>query len=117
VLVEENAAFGGFEGGTLVLLVRSEVWRARVRERLQEIDFVSVLPGFRRFDVRLGGDGRTGREARGEVAERRLELARAGVERSPLVRRLVAALGGAIETIEPSDLAEAPDGTDDANED
>jgi hypothetical protein len=106
VLVEENAAFGGFEGGTLTLVVRSEMWRTRVRERLQELDFTRMLPGFRRLEVRLGDEGRTGREVRSEAEQRRLEAARAAVEGSPLVKRLLAAFGGKIESIEASALAE-----------
>lgn len=105
-MVEENAAFGGFEGGTLALVVRVEQWRPVVREHLQEVDFVSVLPGFRRFEIRRGDEGQTGREARNEVDERRAEAAREAVAASPVVRRLVAMLGGRIEHTEASRLDE-----------
>ncbi len=106
VVVEENAAFGSFEGGTLALVVRVEQWRPVVREHLQEVDFVSVLPGFRRFEIRRGDEGQTGREARNEADERRLEAARAAVSASPLVHRLVAMLAGRVEYTEASRLDE-----------
>lgn len=106
VVVEENAAFGSFEGGTLALVVRVEQWRPIVKEHLQEVDFISVLPGFRRFEIRRGDEGQTGREARNEVDERRAAAAREAVAASPLVRRLVALLDGRVELTEASTLGE-----------
>jgi hypothetical protein len=105
-LVEENTAFGGFEGGTLALVVRVEQWRPVVKEHLQEVDFISVLPGFRRFEIRRGDEGQTGREGRNEVDERRAEAAREAVAASPLVKRLVAMLDGRVEITEASKLGE-----------
>lgn len=106
VVVEENAAFGGFEGGTLALVVRVEQWRPVVREHLQEVDFVSVLPGFRRFEIRRGDEGQTGREARNEFEEKRAAAAREAVAASALVKRLVAMLDGRVEYTEASNLGE-----------
>lgn len=106
VVVEENAAFGGFVGGTLALVVRVEQWRPVVREHLQEVDFVSVLPGFRRFEIRRGDEGQTGREARNEVEERAAAAAREAVAASPVVKRLLAMLGGRVEFTEASKLGE-----------
>ncbi|MES2644056.1 MAG: hypothetical protein V4850_31510 [Myxococcota bacterium] len=105
-LVEENTAFGGFEGGTLALVVRVEQWRPVVKEHLQEVDFISVLPGFRRFEIRRGDEGQTGREGRNEIDERRAEAAREAVAASPLVKRLVAMLDGRVEITEASKLGE-----------
>ncbi|MDP2313660.1 MAG: hypothetical protein Q8P41_12190, partial [Pseudomonadota bacterium] len=102
VVVEENAAFASFEGGTLALVVRVEQWRPVVREHLQEVDFVSVLPGFRRFEIRRGDEGQTGREARNEADERRAQAAREAVAASAVVKRLVAMLGGRVEHTEAS---------------
>ena len=102
--VLENTAFGGFADGTLVLSIRNERYRAILREQLQEVDFVSVLPGFRRFEIRLDDVGRTGREARHDDDARRAVAAREAVERSPLVARLVTLLGGRVEVVEASTL-------------
>ncbi|MDP2308101.1 MAG: hypothetical protein Q8P18_18905 [Pseudomonadota bacterium] len=106
VVVEENAAFVSFEGGTLALVVRVEQWRPVVREHLQEVDFVSVLPGFRRFDIRRGDEGQTGREFRNEADERRAAAAREAVAASAVVKRLVAMLDGRVEYTEASKLDE-----------
>ncbi len=118
VVVEENAAFVAFAGGTLVLEVRNELWRTQIGERLREADFVEYLPGFRRFELRLGGAGRTGREVRTAAEERRAVAAQAAVAASPEVHRLVALLGGRVEHTEaPPDVgasgAEPGAGTED----
>lgn len=100
----EQAAYGGFADGTLTLVVRQERNRAIVREQLLDVDFVSVLPGFRRLEIRVGDEGKTGREARTEADERRAAAAREAVASSPLVQRLVALLGGRVEHVEASTL-------------
>ena len=105
-VVLENAAFVSFDAGTLALVVRVEQWRPVVRESLQEVDFVSVLPGFRRFELRRGDEGQTGREARNEADERRNVAAREAVVASAMVARLVALLGGRVEFVEASRLDE-----------
>jgi hypothetical protein len=104
VMIEENAAFGAFIDGTLFLNVRQDRWRSILQEHLREVDFVSYLPGFRRWELRLAEGGRTGREARTQEDERRAVTARAAVAASPIIARLVAALGGRVDYVEASML-------------
>jgi hypothetical protein len=110
VIVDENAAFVGYEAGVLTLAVRAERWLGPVRERVRDVDFTRVLEGFRNVEVIVAGTGRTGREVRAVVDERRRVDARAAAQASDAVKRILATFGGELESVEP--LAPAGGATD-----
>jgi hypothetical protein len=101
VIVDENAAFVSYEVGVLTLAVRAERWLGPVRERLRDVDFTRALEGFRNVEVIVAGAGRTGREVRAVVDERRRADARAAAQASDAVKRILATFGGELEAVEP----------------
>lgn len=109
VLVEENVAFVGYDGGTVALAVRNRMWVGHVREVLKDVDFTTRFRGFRNLQVGVDGDaGRTGRELRDAWDASRRDAAREAAGKSEALRRILKAFGGAIESIEPSRGATPP---------
>jgi hypothetical protein len=101
VIVDENAAFLAYEGGLLSVAVRTERWLPPVRERLRDVDFTRFFVGFRNVEVVVDGAGRTGREVRAVVDEKRRAEARAAADASAALRRVLATFGGELESVEP----------------
>lgn len=116
--VSDMAGVEGYEEGILRLVVRTDPARTRVRDALGPVDFSAFLAGFRNVQVRVGQEGRIGREARAdELAQRRVD-ARKAAEEHPQVRRLLAVFGARIDAVEPLDpLPPPPEDDVEAEED
>ena len=99
-----------FVGGTLRIGVRRDLWRARLRDQLGALDLEALVPGGRRVEVVVElEDGRSGREVLAEEDQLRRAAARAAVEASEPVHRLIRAFDAELGEIVPFIPAGAAD--------
>ncbi len=101
VMVADNATPRSFGEGAIVIIVRKEMWRQKVRDALGTLDLALNFPGFRRLEVEVADDiGRTGRERRTDADAAARVAAQHAAERSVGLKRLLAAFSGVVEEVE-----------------